>query len=54
LSSLSNARAKEVKDGLFIINFNQPEDLTAFIKDKIANKYRFFLQPYFKRKVEER
>lgn len=53
LKSIKNARAREVKEGMFIIYFDQPEGVIEFIKDKIANRYRFFLQPYFKRKEEE-
>lgn len=53
LQSLKNARVKEVRDGIFILNFDNPEGVLQFIKEKIANRYRFFLQPFFKRKEEE-
>jgi hypothetical protein len=53
LKALKNARVKEVREGIFILNFNTSEDLLQFVRDKIANRYRFFLQPFFKRKEEE-
>lgn len=50
LRGLKNVRVSEVRDGLFILNFKQEEALLDFIKEKIANRYRFFLQPFFKTK----
>jgi hypothetical protein len=53
LNALKNARVREVHDGVFILAFETPEGVLDFIKDKIANRYRFFLQPFLKRKEEE-
>ncbi len=53
LKALKNTRVREIHEGIFILAFETHEGLLEFIKDKIANRYRFFLQPFFKRKEEE-
>jgi len=39
-------------EGMYILEFYKEEDLLKFIEDKINNRYKFYLQLFYKRKEE--
>jgi hypothetical protein len=40
--------SKMIREGYYIVNFHNQQDLIDFIEEKIKNRYRFFLQPYIR------